>query len=507
MKIVHNIVMPPEAGENDVFQKVIKKYSLPKNIPCKIYRRSVDCRRGDVKKVYSVALDTEISHPDFSDLTRYEFIPDGKVNTETRPVIVGMGPAGLFCALTLAEFGIKPIIIDRGRPVEKRVEDVENFWAGKPLDEESNVQFGEGGAGTFSDGKLTCRKNDPRSRKVLETFVRFGAKSDILTDALPHIGTDILRKIIVNMRRSLIEKGAEFMYETKLTDIVFKGRKADKIITTKGAIECESLVLAIGNGSFDTFSMLLSKDLEIEAKPLSVGVRQEHLQTDINRAVYGKFAESPFLPPAVYSFFNHLDKNTCVYTFCMCPGGAVVNASSLNGRLTVNGMSYLSRDLKNANSALLVTVNPSSVKEAMRLQKQIEKSAFLSRNGAVPVSNTLTTSERISTAVLPSVLPRTEYADFSEIFPEKILSALIKGSDLFHKAIFKTRAFEKPVYTAPETRTSSPLRLKRSKDSLKALFCENVYPCGEGAGYAGGIMSSAIDGIKVAEAIINAQGV
>ena len=495
--------MPLNAGKEEVFAKIKNDFSLPKDVRCDIYKKSFDCRHGKIKAVYSVSVNIDTDNEHFSDIIPYEFSPKTKINLSLSPVIVGMGPAGLFCALTLTEFGIKPIIIDRGEPIEKRVSDVEKFWRGEVLKENSNVQFGEGGAGTFSDGKLTCRKNDPRGRKVLETFVKYGAPAEILTDALPHIGTDILRKIIINIRRDLQSKGVTFIYNAKLIDIKMDNMRAKKIKTTAGDISCDVLVLAIGNGSFDTFSMLLSKKFLIEPKPLAIGLRQEHLQRDINFAMYGKEADNPVLPPASYSFFHHLDKNTCVYTFCMCPGGYVVNASSINGRLTTNGMSLSERNAENANSALLVSINPASVKEAMTLQREIEERAFRVNNGKCPITSDLEKNSIILTTVRPTIMPETERTDFSKIFPLKILSALKNGTDLFHKKIFKTQAFEKPIYTAPETRTSSPLRFKRDSNSLKAVYTENLYPCGEGAGYAGGIMSSAIDGIKIAEAILN----
>lgn len=507
MKLVHNIKMPLEADENDIFEKVKKDYSLPDDTECRIYRESIDCRRKKISKVYTVAIDTDIQNSDFSEIKPYIFNPCGKINTKIKPVIVGMGPAGLFCAETLSNFGIKPIIIDRGNSVEERIKDVEIFWNGGELNEESNVQFGEGGAGTFSDGKLTCRKNDPRSRFVLETFVKYGADKKIMTSALPHIGTDILRKLTVKMRNSLKEKGVSFLYKTKLTDVIIKNGKVSGIKTNNGEIQCDALVLAIGNGSFDTFSMLMTKNLDIEAKPISIGIRQEHLQRDIDRAVYGDNAGNPKLPPASYSFYHHLTKDICVYSFCMCPGGKVVNSSSVKERIVTNGMSYYARDSKNANSALLVSISPKSIEEAMLLQKTTEENAFRQNNGIFPISTDVTKAELVKTKVKPTILPESAACDFSEIFPRNTVSALKTGTEIFHKQIFGNIRFESPIYTAPETRTSSPLRIKRDKASLKAIFTDNLYPCGEGAGYAGGIMSSAIDGIKVAEAIItNSKG-
>ena len=247
--------------------------------------------------------------------------------------------------------------------------------------------------------------------------------------------------------------------------------------------------------------MLMKKNMAFETKPMSFGIRQEHFQSDVDRAIYGKAAGNPLLPRASYSFYTHLDKNTCVYTFCMCPGGKVVNSSSLEGRLTTNGMSDFSRDGQNANSALLVSFAPNSVSEALEFQKATEEKAFRAAGGAFPVSAKIT-KKSTKTKVLPTVLPNYEFADFTDIFTPHFISALEKGSDIFHKKIFANTAFERPIFTAPETRTSSPLRLKRDKETLKSLSHENIYPCGEGAGYAGGIMSSAIDGIKIAEKIL-----
>ena len=501
MKLLHNIRKPIEISENEIFSEVRKEYGLSDAEEISVYKESVDCRHGKISKVYTLAIETDREHPDFTDIPEYKFEAEIK-NKNLKVVIVGMGPSGLFCAKTLSDFGVTPTIIDRGSPVEERVKDVENLWSKGILNPESNVQFGEGGAGTFSDGKLTCRKNDPRSRKILSDFVSYGAPANIEKEALPHIGTDFLRKTVINMRNDLIKKGVKFIYNACFTDIETDSNgKVTAIKTSKGVVPCDVLVLALGNGSFDTFSMLMNKNVAFETKPMSFGVRQEHFQTDINRAIYGKAAENPLLPQASYSFYTHLDKETCVYSFCMCPGGKVVNSSSIPGRLTTNGMSDFSRDGQNSNAALLVSFTPQTVASALEFQKSIEKKAFSAAGGASPVSAKL--SEKSSdTTIVPSILPTYEFADFTKIFPPHFISSLEKGSDIFHKKIFGSTPFERPIFTAPETRTSSPLRLKRDKETLKSLSHENIYPCGEGAGYAGGIMSSAIDGIKIAEKIL-----
>lgn len=501
MKLLHNIRRPIEISETEIFSEIKKKYGLPDLTEMSVYKESADCRHGKISKVYTLAIRTDRDDPDFTDVPEYSFQADVK-NKDLRVLIVGMGPSGLFCAKTLSDFGLNPTIIDRGAPVEQRVKDVENLWQANVLNPESNVQFGEGGAGTFSDGKLTCRKNDPRSRKILSDFVLYGAPENIEKEALPHIGTDFLQKTVVNMRNDLIKKGVKFVYNACMTDISTDvSGKATEVKTTAGSFPCDVLVLALGNGSFDTFSMLMKKNMAFETKPMSFGIRQEHFQSDVDRAIYGKAAGNPLLPRASYSFYTHLDKNTCVYTFCMCPGGKVVNSSSLEGRLTTNGMSDFSRDGQNANLALLVSFAPNSVSEALEFQKATEEKAFRAAGGAFPVSAEIT-KKSTKTKVLPTVLPNYEFADFTDIFTPHFISALEKGSDIFHKKIFANTAFERPIFTAPETRTSSPLRLKRDKETLKSLSNENIYPCGEGAGYAGGIMSSAIDGIKIAEKIL-----
>lgn len=501
MKLLHNIRKPIEISEPEIFSEIRKQYGLPDSVEISVYKESVDCRHGKINKVYTLAIMTDREDPDFADVPEYSFQADVK-NKSLKVVIVGMGPSGLFCAKTLSDFGLNPTIIDRGAPVEQRVKDVENLWQANVLNPESNVQFGEGGAGTFSDGKLTCRKNDPRSRKILSDFVLYGAPENIKKEALPHIGTDFLQKTVVNMRNDLIKKGVKFVYNACMTDISTDvSGKATEVKTTAGSFAFDVLVLALGNGSFDTFSMLMKKNIAFETKPMSLGIRQEHFQSDVDRAIYGKAAGNPLLPRASYSFYTHLDKDTCVYTFCMCPGGKVVNSSSLEGRLTTNGMSDFSRDGKNANSALLVSFTPNSVAEALEFQKATEEKAFRVAGGAFPVSAKIA-EKSAKTKVLPTVLPNYDFADFTKIFTLRFISALEKGSDIFHKKIFAGTAFERPIFTAPETRTSSPLRLKRDKETLKSLSHENIYPCGEGAGYAGGIMSSAIDGIKIAEKIL-----
>ena len=504
MKIIHNIKLPITSSHIDAKNEALKVLKFNNSTPCYIYKESIDRRKNQLSKVFSVAIDTEIEHPLLSPLKKYDFLPKNNVNINKTPYIIGMGPAGMFCALTLIEYGLKPIIVERGQPLEQRIKDVESFWAGGELNESSNVQFGEGGAGTFSDGKLTTRINDPRCRKVLETFVKHGAPEDILYKAKPHIGTDILRKVVINIRKEIIDKGGKILFNSTFNDLKISNRKVNSIYINNQSFSANELVLAVGNGAFDTFKLLLEKkEFLTEIKPCSFGFRQEHLQSDINLAQYGKNIDlmneidpqtnKPFLEAADYSFYKHLSPSVCVYTFCMCPGGQVVNASSNNGRLVTNGMSLNSRDGQNANAALLVNYTPKSIIEAMELQELIESNAFNVTGGkAAPIcrGNDLLTDSitNIPEKIKPTYLPETKSTNFSKIFPKEILSSLQKGAVEFNKTMFREKNFEPAVYTAPETRGIN-----------------GIYPCGEGAGYAGGIMSSAVDGIRVAEAIINKE--
>ncbi len=447
---------------------------------------------------------------------RYEVI---KIANEKKPslspVIVGMGPCGLFCGLILAQSGLNPIIIERGKPVDQRQKDIEIFWREGKLDENSNIQFGEGGAGTFSDGKLNTGVNDTRSRKVLEEFVKHGSPKEILYQAKPHIGTDNLPRTVSNIRKEIIRLGGKVLFETQLTDISVKNHKVCAITVqhknTAEKIDCDTLVLALGHSARDTFAMLNSLNIPMQQKPFSVGVRIEHLQAKIDRSQYGSFAGKGNLQSADYKLSAHLSDGRGVYTFCMCPGGTVVGASSEKGRLVTNGMSEFARDKRNANSALLVGVDSKDfqsedVLAGVEFQRRLEEKAFAlggySYKAPVQrVDDFLGNRKTVAFGeVLPSYTVKTEMANLNEILPEYVSRSLKSGITAFE---CKLKGFcdGDAVLTGVETRSSSPVRILRN-ETMQSISVQGLYPCGEGAGYAGGIMSAAIDGIKCAEMII-----
>jgi uncharacterized FAD-dependent dehydrogenase len=423
-------------------------------------------------------------------------------------VVVGFGPCGIFCAYTLAKAGLKPIVIERGADVDTRTKDVNEFLNGGELKENSNVQFGEGGAGTFSDGKLNTGIKDIRCRTVLEVFAKFGADNKILTDAKPHIGTDVLSNVVKNIRQEIIALGGEVWFNTKLERINFENRKISSVIANGEIIPCDTVVLATGHSARDVFSMLKDQNIEMVRKPFSVGVRIEHLQEDINKALYGEFYNHPSLSAADYKLATHLPNGRGVYTFCMCPGGEVINSTSEENSLTVNGMSNSGRDGVNANSALLVGLEPEDfegddVLAGCEFQRKIEKKAYEIMGGKVPVTTVgqfCYGKEFKITKVKPTVKPQYAFANFSEIFPLFVTESLKDGILEFDKKI-KGFASESAVLTAPETRSSSPVRIVRDEE-YQSVSAKGLYPAGEGAGYAGGIMSAAVDGMRVAEAII-----
>lgn len=430
--------------------------------------------------------------------------------------IAGFGPAGMFCALTLSEFGYKPVVIERGAAMDERISAVERYWNGGVLDPRSNVQFGEGGAGTFSDGKLTTRINDPLCSRVLEKLCEFGAPEEILVKAKPHIGTDKLRGVVKNLRKRVIELGGEVRFLSPLENIVISGGKVRSITVNGTELSCGALVSAVGHSAHDTFEMLLKNGVELVPKAFSVGARIEHLQSDIDKALYGKYAGHPALPPAEYALSYHENgrkDGRGVYTFCMCPGGFVVASASSDGSIVTNGMSYFDRGGINANSAVLVSVTPDDFGGAplagADFIKRLESTAYETgakggTNGAAPAmltrefvgGGTAFSLGRVTPTYPLGVVPR----DLNGLFPEFISEPLRNGIAYFERRI---RGFSDndSVLTAIETRSSSPVRIPRN-DDLVSTACENFYPCGEGAGYAGGIMSAAVDGIKVAVKIM-----
>lgn len=423
--------------------------------------------------------------------------------------IVGFGPAGLFCALVLSEYGYKPVVFERGESVDERAVSVNSFWNGGMLNINSNVQFGEGGAGTFSDGKLTTRIKDPFCRYVLKRFVEFGAPDEILTKAKPHIGTDNLRCVIKSIRNRIIENGGEIHFKTCVNNLNITDGKIKSIKTGKGNFTTSAVVLAIGNSSRDTFEMLYKNKIMMQTKPFSVGVRIEHLQDDVNESLYGKYKNNPFLPAGEYQLSYRQNDERAVYTFCMCPGGVVVPSSSEENGVVTNGMSEFSRNGKNANSAIAVSVSEkdfgSSPLDGMNFARMLEQKAFeiAGENYKAPattVGGYLNKTPNLQTDLIPTYSRGLSECDFNSLFPVCINEMLEKGINNFSR---KMHCFnnKNAVMTAPETRTSSPLRIIRN-ENMTSLSLSNLYPCGEGAGYAGGIMSAAVDGIKAAYKIM-----
>ncbi len=492
----------------------------------RLYKRAVDARHPeDIRLVCSVLCEAEgdFPVPDAKRLaacggrvmeTEPLSLPRGSEPMGGRPVVVGMGPAGMFCALLLAENGYAPILIDRGDCVADRVRAVEAFTGGGVLDTESNIQFGAGGAGTFSDGKLLTRIRDGRCHYVLERLHDFGAPTEILTQAKPHVGTDILRQVVDHLLERVCACGGTVLYRARLDGLEEHGDGSLTLRTTAGDFHAPAVVLAIGNSARDTYRMLIEGQYAIEPKPLSVGVRIEQLQEDIDRALYGRFAGHPSLGHAEYAL-SDTRRERGVYTFCMCPGGQVIAAASEEGGVVVNGMSTHARDGKNANCALVVSVgcedyepvDGSTALGAIAYQRRIEREAFRLGGGdyRAPV---LTVGDFLAGEVRhePSrILPtygggRVRLADISRAFPENVNEGLRYGLSSLNR---KLHGFACPdaVLTAAETRTSAPVRILRDAEG-RALGHPSVYPCGEGAGYAGGITSAAVDGIRTAQSLM-----
>ncbi len=478
-----------------------------------IYKKSIDARdKNNILLVYSVLAETKknisiksvphIKVLDSEDLK----IEYGKAPLVNRPIVVGMGPAGMFCALLLAENGYRPIIIDRGDCVADRTRALEQFILTGNLDTESNVQFGAGGAGTFSDGKLTTRINDVRCDYVLSRFVEFGAPIEILTKSKPHIGTDVLTCVVDNILNKIEELGGTVIYRCRMDDISVKSDSVT-IHTTKGDFSTSSLVLALGHSARDTYRMLLSHNFVIEPKPFSIGVRVEHLQDDINVALYGKYAGHPKLSVGEYNLSDTNGKRG-VYTFCMCPGGEVVPATSQEFGVCVNGMSKFARDGKNANCAVNVSVDTKDYGndpyKAIEFQENLERQAYKAGGGDyyAPIQLMGDFLEDKVTATPSRIMPtyangnRVTVTNLNNILPNFVSIRLQEGFRIFDKRL-KGFAVSDAILTGIETRTSAPIRIMRN-ENLSAISNPLIYPCGEGAGYAGGIMSSAVDGIKVA---------
>ncbi len=484
----------------------------------KIIKKSLDARKKD-NLFYVYEIDVEVLNEELilkkytsTDIFKtpkeeYTFKKTGTKDLSTRPIVVGSGPAGLFAAYLLAENNYNPLIIERGEKVEERIKTIEEFWKTGLLNKESNVQFGEGGAGTFSDGKLNTLVKDKefRGKKTFEIFVENGAPEEIMYESKPHIGTDILRTVIKNMREKIISMGGEFRYSTKLTKIHQENNKLVSIeVNNNEVLPCEVLILAIGHSARDTFEMLLKEGVEMTSKPFAVGVRIEHPQTLINESQYGPLHK--LLPPASYKLTYNTKDNRGVYSFCMCPGGYVVNASSEENKLVVNGMSNYARESKNANSALVVTVTSKDFGEGplagIAFQRHLEELAYYQGLGKIPLQTYKDYRENNKTTSLGEVEPITKgdytLSNLNEIFPSYINESLKEAIEYFDTKI-KGYARSDALLLGVESRTSSPVRIIR--DELFTSNIKGLFPCGEGAGYAGGITTAAMDGIKVAEII------
>lgn len=519
---IRDISMEPRHNVDQLVFEAAKllRVSASKIRKLTIARRSIDARKKpDVRIIYTVDVAVEGSENKIlkqsgckkATIIKPEFyrVPKASYATEKRPIVVGFGPAGMFAALVLAMAGRRPIVLERGEDAATRHEKVQRFFTTGQLDERSNVQFGEGGAGTFSDGKLNTGVNNIRIGWVLEQFVKFGARENILYDAKPHIGTDILLEVVQNLRRRIIELGGEVRFATKLTEIHIRDGQVHAVQTEAGEIlPCDDLILAIGHSARDTFLMLHEMGVPMEPKPFAMGVRIEHMQSMIDRAQYG--SDSLPLPPADYKLVKHLDDGT-VYSFCMCPGGYVVAAASEEGGVVTNGMSYADRDGENANAALLVSLNPvdfpyEGALGGMRWQQELERKAYAAsgsyRAPAQTVGDFLSGKPSSGCAdVKPTYRPGVHWCDLHDVLPVKITAALEEALPQLDRNL---SGFSHPgaVLTAPETRSSSPVRILRDGERQSAI--RGLYPAGEGAGYAGGIMSAAVDGIMTAEAVIAA---
>ena len=510
--------------ENDnkshIIKKICNKLKIKEEelIEYKIIKKSIDARdKNNILYVYEFNITVRdenkiLKNNKSNDITlqeneNYIYPKKGQEKIKGNIVIVGSGPAGLFCAYILAEEGYNPIIIEQGQKIEDRVNTVEEFFKTNKLNPLSNIQFGEGGAGTFSDGKLNTLVKDKlnRGKKVFEIFIKNGAPEEIMYLNKPHIGTDILRKVIVNMRNEIISMGGEFRYNTKLTDLIINENKIVGIKTNNGKIDCQLLVLAIGHSSRDTFYMLNDNKLNMKPKNFAVGLRIEHPQDMISKSQYGD--KYKLLPPASYKLTYQASTNRGVYSFCMCPGGFVVNASSEEKRLVVNGMSNYKRNERNANSAIVVTVTQqdfgNNPLDGIEFQRKLEEKAYEIGNGYIPIQLYEDYKKNVKSTKIKDVIPNTKgnynLSNLNEIFPKIINDSIKEGIEFFDKKI-KGFARSDAILLGVESRTSSPVIIERNDEGISNI--DGIYPCGEGAGYAGGITTASIDGLKTAENII-----
>ena len=523
-----DIRLPFEHSAEDLQQAILKRLKISDE---SLHGYSVARRGNDARKrnaiVFVYSLDVDVAEeqkllesfkgerdikptPD----TDYKYVAKAPESLKTRPVVIGTGPCGFMAGLLLAQMGFKPLILDRGKEVRQRTKDTWGLWRDHKLNPESNVQFGEGGAGTFSDGKLHTQIKDPRHLgvKVLQEFVKAGAPEEILYLSKPHIGTFRLVTMVEKIRQEIVELGGEFRFDSRVTDIDIKDGQACGVVLENGEqIESDHIVLAIGHSARDTFKMLHQRGVYIEAKPFSIGFRIEHPQSIIDQCRYGKFAGHDDLGAADYKLVHHCKNGRSVYSFCMCPGGTVVAAASEEGHVVTNGMSQYSRNERNANSGIVVGITPDDFPDnnplaGIELQRELESKAFVlgGSNYDAPaqlVGDFLKAQPSTELgSVQPSYTPGVHLTDLSDSLPAYAIEAIREALPAFERKI-KGFAMNDAVLTGVETRTSSPVRIKRNRDDYQSLNTKGLYPAGEGAGYAGGILSAAVDGIEVAEAV------
>ncbi|GIZ52241.1 NAD(P)/FAD-dependent oxidoreductase [Noviherbaspirillum aridicola] len=521
-----NVILPLDHPEADLAAAILERLAIPAQdlLGFTVFRRGYDARRRSaITLVYTLHVEVRdepavlarmsgrtdvVIAPD----TSYKYVGQAPANLATRPVVIGFGPCGIFAALILAQMGFRPLILERGKVVRERTRDTWGLWRKRVLNPESNVQFGEGGAGTFSDGKLHSQIKDPKhyGRKVLSEFVQAHAPEEILYVSKPHIGTFRLVKMVEAMRETIESLGGEFRFESRVTDLdIERGQIRGVVLENGEHIASDHVVLAVGHSARDTFQMLYDRGVYVEAKPFSIGFRAEHPQSLIDRARFGKFAGHPLLGAADYKLVHHAKNGRSVYSFCMCPGGTVVAATSEPERVVTNGMSQYSRNERNANSGIVVGITPEDYPDhplaGIDLQRELESRAFVLGGGNYDAPGQLLgdfVAGRPSTqlgSVIPSYKPGVRMTDLGPSLPDYAIEAIREALPAFDRQI-RGYALPDAVLTGVETRTSSPVRIKRL-DNFQSLNTRGLFPAGEGAGYAGGILSAAVDGIKVAEAV------
>ncbi len=525
---ITEIKLPLDHLPSAIVAAVIKKLGINATdlVEYSIFKRGVDARKADAI-LLAYTLDVTVNgetkvlaklkkdpHVKLAPDTSYHFVAQAPTDLKTRPIVVGLGPSGLFAALVLAQSGFKPLVLERGKAVRERTKDTFNFWRKGELNPESNVQYGEGGAGTFSDGKLYSQIKDPKhyGRKVLNEFVQAGAPEEILYVSHPHIGTFRLVGMVEKMRETIIALGGEIRFQSKVDDIEIEGGQVQAVILASGErIPTHHLVLAVGHSARDTFEMIHQRGIYIEAKPFSIGFRIEHPQSLIDAARHGPNAQHPILGAADYKLVHHASNGRSVYSFCMCPGGTVVASASEPGCVVTNGMSQYSRNERNANAGIVVGITPEvdfpgDPLAGIALQRKLESQAYVLGGSTYQAPGQLIgdfLSNKASTEfgqVTPSYTPGVHLTNLETALPEYAITAIREAIPEFAKQI-KGFDLADGILTGVETRTSSPIRIKRNDDNLQSINTKGLYPTGEGAGYAGGILSAGVDGIRVAEAV------